>query len=84
VGGKIENWCQQAFYCISEQQRKQIRALKCPFCAKEMTPMKASVTDSSVSDQPGKQETIYYCQEHGVMNKSSDLRERVNQIAKRT
>lgn len=46
--------------------------------------MKASATDYSVTDQPRTQEQVYYCQEHGVMNKSTDLREKVDQIAKRT
>ena len=29
-------------------------------------------------------ELIYFCEKHGVMNKSSDLKEKADQIAKRT
>ncbi len=45
--------------------------------------MNASATNYSVPEQPHQLENVYYCQEHGVMNKPSDLREKVDQIAKR-
>ncbi len=57
--------------------------MQCPFCGKEMTRMNASATDYSVLEQPRQLEDVYYCQVHGVMNKPSDLREKVDQIAKR-
>jgi len=28
-------------------------------------------------------ESLFYCERHGVMNKSSDLKDKVDQIAKR-
>jgi len=44
--------------------------------------MLASAT-SSTNDHSGNQETLYYCDKHGVMNKPTDLVENVNQITKR-
>jgi hypothetical protein len=35
-------------------------------------------TESSMSQEP-----LYHCEKHGVMNKSSDLREKVDQIARK-
>jgi len=49
--------------------------VKCPLCAKEMSKMSQS-TDAE-------KETLYYCERHGVMNKNSDLKDKVDQIAKR-
>jgi transposase-like protein len=55
--------------------------LKCPLCGKEMTRMSESTADSS---QPlRKAEALFYCEQHGVMNKSTDLKEKADQIAKR-
>jgi hypothetical protein len=48
-----------------------------------MTRMEPPSTEYSSADQPRKQETLYYCKEHGVMNKSIDLKEKVDQIAGR-
>jgi len=57
--------------------------LKCPLCGKEMTPM----TESPAADSPSLpapiQETLYFCRQHGVMNKYTDLKDKVDQIAKR-
>ena len=48
-----------------------------------MTRMEQPATTYASVDQLGKQETLYYCKEHGVMNKSIDLKEKVDQIAGR-
>jgi hypothetical protein len=45
--------------------------------------MSPSANDSSPSEYSGKPETLYYCEKHGVMNKTIDLVERVDQIARR-
>jgi predicted nucleic acid-binding Zn ribbon protein len=51
--------------------------MKCPLCGKVMTMMNQKTSDSA-------KEVLYYCERHGVMNKSSDLKEKADQIAKRT
>jgi hypothetical protein len=45
--------------------------------------MEPPATEYSPADLRSKQETLYYCKEHGVMNKSIDLKEKVDQIASR-
>jgi hypothetical protein len=45
--------------------------------------MLARTTDYSPHETAGNQEILYYCEKHGVMNKSADIGERVNQIAKK-
>jgi hypothetical protein len=45
--------------------------------------MEPPATEYSRADLRSKQETLYYCKEHGVMNKSIDLKEKVDQIAGR-
>ncbi len=52
-----------------------VLVVKCPLCGKEMSKMSQS---SDVE-----KETLYYCERHGVMNKGSDLKDKVDQIAKR-
>jgi hypothetical protein len=54
--------------------------MKCPFCAKEMATMVGTHGVSSYIDASSRQETLYYCEKHGVMNKSTDLKEKVDQI----
>jgi hypothetical protein len=57
--------------------------LKCPLCGKEMTPMSESpAVDSPTLPRP-KREPLYYCGQHGVMNKSTDLKEKVDQVSKK-
>ena len=50
--------------------------MRCPLCGKEMTKMNQNTSDST-------KEFLYYCERHGVMNKSSDLKEKVDQIARK-
>ncbi len=45
--------------------------------------MRESAAESSPTEPSRKQETLYYCERHGVMNKSTDLKEKADQIAKR-
>jgi hypothetical protein len=33
--------------------------------------------------QPDNHELIYFCEQHGVMNKPTDLKDKVDQIAKK-
>ena len=50
--------------------------MKCPLCGKEMTKM-------SKSSSEAEKEELYYCERHGVMNKTVDLKEKADQISKR-
>jgi len=45
--------------------------------------MEPPATEYSSAHQPRNQEILYYCKEHGVMNKAIDLKEKVDQIAGR-
>jgi len=41
-------------------------------------------TPKPTSDSPpNKREMVYFCEQHGVMNKATDLKDKVDQIAKR-
>jgi hypothetical protein len=45
-----------------------------------------STTNESVlgyADHPQTSEAIYFCQQHGPMNKSPDLKEKADQISKK-
>ncbi|HUK50259.1 MAG TPA: hypothetical protein VLV18_04425 [Terriglobales bacterium] len=59
-----------------------VRGLKCPLCGKDM----AGVTENS-SKQPSspstRQEVVYVCEQHGVMNKATDLKNKADEIAKK-
>jgi len=35
------------------------------------------------SESPTTNETLYYCEKHGVMNKPTDLKEKVDQMARK-
>lgn len=52
--------------------------MKCPLCGKDMTKMSESAAESH-----GVKDEIYYCDRHGVLNKSSDLKEKADKMAKR-
>ena len=74
--------CSKSFYFNSENQGKAILALKCPFCSKEMTQM-IGATSGQWGQSQTRNETLYYCEKHGVMNKSTDLKEKVDQITRK-
>jgi len=57
--------------------------LKCPLCGKEMTPMSESPAVDSPRLPTLRQESLYFCGQHGVMNKSTDLKDKADKIAKR-
>lgn len=57
--------------------------MKCPLCGKDMTAMDGTATEPSPNEPASRQELLYYCERHGVMNKSTDLKEKADQIAKR-
>ncbi len=57
--------------------------MKCPLCGKEMRPMNERTAADSPAMPIRKQETLYICGQHGVMNKSTDLKDGADQIAKR-
>jgi hypothetical protein len=42
--------------------------------------IEAAADLQSTASSP-KQESLYYCEKHGVMNKSTDLKEKVDEIA---
>jgi len=45
--------------------------------------MNESAAVSSPNEPSRKQEELYFCGQHGVMNKSTDLKDKADQIAKR-
>jgi len=56
--------------------------LKCPLCGKKMSGMRESAADYS-AEGTDKQELIYVCEQHGAMNKQTDLKDKVDQVAKK-
>lgn len=62
---------------------RSIRDLKCPLCGNEMTRMNESPAESLSTMPVRTEEALQFCQKHGVMNKSTDLKEKADQIAKR-
>jgi hypothetical protein len=48
-----------------------------------MTPMKERGIVDSPPSLTGGQDSLYFCGQHGIMNKSTDLKEKADQIAKR-
>jgi len=50
--------------------------LKCPLCGKKMT-SRRETADEGVD----RQELIYFCDQHGAMNKLPDLKEKADQVA---
>jgi hypothetical protein len=60
-----------------------VLGLRCPLCGKDMTPMKERGIVDSPPSLTKRQEVLYFCGQHGVMNKSTDLKEKTDQIAKR-
>jgi len=55
--------------------------MKCPLCGRTMTTMNENMPKYLDASQA--RETIYYCEQHGPMNKLSDLKEKADQISKR-
>jgi hypothetical protein len=49
-----------------------------------MTQMVAPIANSSTKARSEIQVALYYCEKHGVMNTSSDLKEQVDQIVGKT
>lgn len=45
--------------------------------------MNESAAVSSPNEPSHKPEELYFCRQHGVMNKSTDLKEKADQIAKK-
>jgi hypothetical protein len=39
---------------------------------------------SSASENRAKRESIFFCERHGVMNKPADLKEKVEEVERRT
>jgi len=52
--------------------------LKCPLCGKKMSGRRETEASDEGTD---KQELIYFCDQHGAMNKRTDLREKADQVA---
>jgi hypothetical protein len=68
---------------LVSSQLRVINTLKCPLCGKDMSGVKEN-SSKEVSDiSSGKLETVYVCEQHGVMNKTTDLKDKVDQIAKK-
>jgi hypothetical protein len=48
-----------------------------------MTKMSESASSTSPNETTRRQEVLYYCEEHGVMNRPTDLRDKADQIARK-
>lgn len=48
-----------------------------------MSKMSETTAKPSVNELSRKEDALYYCERHGVMNKSSDLKDKADQIAKK-
>jgi len=59
-----------------------VYVLKCPLCGKKMSSTREGSADSS-AEGAGRQESIYYCEQHGAMNKLTDLKDKADQVAKK-
>jgi hypothetical protein len=47
-----------------------------------MTAMNESQLEHSPADGARKREELQYCEQHGIMNKATDLKEKADQMAK--
>ena len=54
--------------------------MKCPLCGKPMSTINESAPRL---DSDAAKEAIFFCEQHGPMNKISDLKEKADQISKR-
>jgi len=59
---------------------RSVYALKCPLCGKKMSGMRESAVDYS-GEGMDKQDLIYFCDQHGAMNKLTDLKDKADQVA---
>jgi hypothetical protein len=57
--------------------------VKCPLCGKGMANMSESGSSSWPTETTRRQEVLYYCEEHGVMNRPTDLKDKADQIARK-
>jgi hypothetical protein len=57
--------------------------MKCPLCGKDMSGMSQNKPKPIMENASNEHELIYFCEKHGVMNKSTDLKDKVDQIAKK-
>ena len=55
--------------------------MRCPLCGRQMSTMNENMPKYLDASQT--REIIYYCEQHGPMNKLSDLKEKADQISKR-
>ena len=57
--------------------------MKCPLCGKDMSGMSENAPKPMTESVSNEHELIYFCEKHGVMNKTTDLKDKVDQIAKK-
>ncbi|HXZ90033.1 MAG TPA: hypothetical protein VEG61_03125 [Candidatus Dormibacteraeota bacterium] len=55
--------------------------MKCPLCGKPMSTM--SENAPSYVDDGKMNEPIYFCEQHGPMNKLTDIKEKADEISKK-
>jgi len=55
--------------------------LKCPLCGKPMSTINENA--SKYPEESQTKEAIYFCEQHGPMNKLTDLKEKTDQISKK-
>jgi hypothetical protein len=48
-----------------------------------MTALKEREVSETSGETPQKHESVYYCGQHGVMNKATDLKNKVDQITEK-
>lgn len=49
-----------------------------------MSRMDGLTSKSDNQEDTAKRESVYFCERHGVLNKAGDLKEKVNEIERRT
>jgi len=57
--------------------------MQCPLCGNWMTQMTENCLNASATEISRKDEILFYCEQHGVMNRSTDLKEKADQIARK-
>ena len=57
--------------------------MKCPLCGKDMSGMGENGPKPATDKQTDDHELVYFCEQHGVMNKPTDLKDKVDQITKK-
>ncbi len=66
----------------SYERIRSVYVLKCPLCGKKMSSMREGAIEFSAGATDTR-ELIYFCEQHGTMNKMTDLKDKADQVAKK-